>query len=239
MPGLDILLRLLLAHVLGDFILQPGAWVKDRSAKHHRSQTLYVHAVLHGVLALIALGDITQWLPGLVVTLTHLGIDLLKSYKDPKSTKWFVIDQCLHVLVLLALWSWLAGYAPLNDLRYAWYDDRTLVLLLVAIVLTKPVGILIGVFTSRWSEQLKGKEDNLPNAGMWIGIIERLLILVFVLGGVVEAVGFLLAAKSVFRFGDLKDDHDRMRTEYVLIGTLLSFGIAVVVSLWAKTVVAT
>lgn len=40
-----------------------------------------------------------------------------------------------------------------------------------------------------------------------------------------EAVGFLLAAKSVFRFGDLRDDQDRKRTEYVLIGTLLSFGL--------------
>jgi hypothetical protein len=54
---------------------------------------------------------------------------------------------------------------------------------------------------------------------------------------VVEAVGFLLAAKSVFRFGDLKDDHDRMRTEYVLIGTLLSFGIAIGISLWARSMV--
>jgi hypothetical protein len=38
--------------------------------------------------------------------------------------------------------------------------------------------------------------------------------------------GFLLAAKSVFRFGDLKESKDRKLTEYVLIGTLLSFGIA-------------
>ena len=56
--------------------------------------------------------------------------------------------------------------------------------------------------------------------------------------GVVEAVGFLLAAKSVFRFGDLKDDKDRMRTEYVLIGTLLSFGIAIGIGLWARAAMA-
>lgn len=238
MPELDILLRLLLAHLLGDFVLQPGKWVKDRSEKHHRSRTLYLHAAMHGLLTLIALGDFSQWLLGLGVAITHLGIDLIKSHKDPKSAKWFVIDQGLHVLVLVALWSWLAGYTPFNDLRYAWYDVRSLVILLAAMVLTKPVGILTAVFTSRWSEQLKGKEDNLPNAGMWIGIIERLLILTFVLSGVVEAVGFLLAAKSVFRFGDLKDDKDRMRTEYVLIGTLLSFGIAIAIGLWARAATA-
>jgi len=44
-------------------------------------------------------------------------------------------------------------------------------------------------------------------------------------------VGFLLTAKSVFRFGDLKESKDRKLTEYILIGTLLSFGIAIIVGL--------
>jgi hypothetical protein len=44
---------------------------------------------------------------------------------------------------------------------------------------------------------------------------------------------FLLAAKSIFRFGDLKKVKDRKLTEYVLIGTLLSFGIAILVGLIA------
>lgn len=72
---------------------------------------------------------------------------------------------------------------------------------------------------------------------MWIGIIERLLVLIFVLIDAVEAIGFLLAAKSVFRFGDLRDGTDRKRTEYVLIGTLLSFAVAFVVSLCARRIV--
>ena len=66
--------------------------------------------------------------------------------------------------------------------------------------------------------------------------MERLLILVFVLLGKWEGVGFLLAAKSVFRFGDLKEAHDMRLTEYVLIGTLLSFGIAIFVALLAQMV---
>jgi hypothetical protein len=238
MPGFDILLRLLIAHVVGDFLLQPRKWVDERAGKHHRSTALYLHSLLHGLLALIAMGDITQWPFGLVVAITHLSIDLLKSYKDPRSVKWFAIDQGSHVLVLAGIWAWISGYAPIDDLRSIWYGERTLVVILAFIVLTRPVGILIAVFTSRWSIQLKGKEDNLPNAGLWIGIIERSLILLFVLGGMVEGVGFLLAAKSVFRFGDLNNPHDRMRTEYVLIGTLLSFGIAIGVSLWAQAVMA-
>jgi hypothetical protein len=41
-------------------------------------------------------------------------------------------------------------------------------------------------------------------------------------------VGFLITAKSVFRFGNLKESKDRQLTEYILIGTLLSFGIAII-----------
>ena len=68
--------------------------------------------------------------------------------------------------------------------------------------------------------------ETLQNAGKWIGILERLMIFGFILLGKWEGIGFLLAAKSVFRFGDLKDARDMKLTEYVLIGTLLSFGMA-------------
>ena len=37
----------------------------------------------------------------------------------------------------------------------------------------------------------------------------------------------MLAAKSIFRFGDLKENKDIRLTEYILIGTLLSFGIGI------------
>lgn len=57
-------------------------------------------------------------------------------------------------------------------------------------------------------------------------MLERLLILLFVLIGQWAGVGFLLAAKSIFRFGDLNEAQDRKLTEYIMIGTLLSFGIA-------------
>jgi hypothetical protein len=53
----------------------------------------------------------------------------------------------------------------------------------------------------------------------------------FILIGHFEAIGFLLAAKSIFRFGDLKEAKDRKLTEYVLIGTLLSFGVALLIGL--------
>ena len=38
-----------------------------------------------------------------------------------------------------------------------------------------------------------------------------------------EAVAFLVAAKSIFRFGDLADRKHHAEAEYITIGTLLSF----------------
>jgi hypothetical protein len=57
-------------------------------------------------------------------------------------------------------------------------------------------------------------------------MLERIFVFTFIVTGNWNAIGFLLAAKSVFRFGDLKESKDRKLTEYVLIGALLSFGIA-------------
>lgn len=82
---------------------------------------------------------------------------------------------------------------------------------------------------SNWSKVLNdSNEESLNNAGKYIGMLERLFVFIFVVTGNWEGVGFLLAAKSVFRFGDLKESKDRKLTEYILIGTLLSFGIAIV-----------
>jgi hypothetical protein len=47
--------------------------------------------------------------------------------------------------------------------------------------------------------------------------------------GSYEAVGFVLAAKSIFRFGELNKTNDRSMTEYVLIGSLVSVVITTLV----------
>ena len=93
MPGMDLLLRLLIAHVLGDFVLQPRKWVQDRAHRHHRSAALYMHGALHGLLALTAIGDLSSWPLVLLIAVSHIGIDVLKSHKDPKSAKWFLIAK--------------------------------------------------------------------------------------------------------------------------------------------------
>lgn len=81
---------------------------------------------------------------------------------------------------------------------------------------------------SKWDiEKLTTGNESLKDAGRYIGMLERMLVFVFIITNHWEAVGFLITAKSVFRFGDLKESKHRKLTEYILIGTLISFGIAI------------
>ncbi|MFO7738926.1 MAG: hypothetical protein R6V46_10655, partial [Desulfatiglandaceae bacterium] len=52
-----------------------------------------------------------------------------------------------------------------------------------------------------------------------------------------EAIGFLIAAKSIFRFGEVSKPERRKEAEYILIGTMLSFLIAIVTGIGAAWVV--
>ena len=49
-----------------------------------------------------------------------------------------------------------------------------------------------------------------------------------------EAIGFLVAAKSVLRIGEVRNNRDKNLTEYILVGTLLSFGIAILTGVILK-----
>ena len=108
--------------------------------------------------------------------------------------------------------------------------NQFLVFILALLLITVVSSYMIRVIISKWQpENQDSDEDSLTNAGSYIGILERLFVFGFIIGGHIEVIGFLLAAKSVFRFGDLKDSVDRKLTEYILIGTLVSFGLAMLI----------
>jgi hypothetical protein len=65
--------------------------------------------------------------------------------------------------------------------------------------------------------------QGLEGAGRLIGQMERSLVFPFLLIGQPGALGFLVAAKSIFRIWELKDSAERMEAEYVILGTLMSF----------------
>ena len=78
---------------------------------------------------------------------------------------------------------------------------------------------------------------SLNEAGKWIGIFERILVFTFVITGHFEGIGFLIAAKSILRFNDIKGNEARKEAEYILIGTLMSFAMSIIVGLVVRSFV--
>lgn len=226
-----VLTQILLAHLIGDFLLQSGSAVKQKEAKKWRSPFLYAHIALHFALILLITWNLSLWLAALIIAVTHLIIDGLKLQfqKDGNRMFWFFADQVMHLAVILAVWYFFIGHdASLPE----FWNPSYWYIITGAVLLTMPAGIVIGVLLSPYADSTgEHAADSLPNAGRYIGILERLLVFLFILLGQWAVIGFLLAAKSVFRFGDLTRARDRKLTEYILIGTLLSFSMAIGVGL--------
>ncbi|MBE0660950.1 MAG: DUF3307 domain-containing protein [Bacteroidales bacterium] len=227
-----ILLKLILAHLIGDFLLQPKSWVEEKRKHKALSRVLYLHVLVHIGLMLLLIWDLSLWPLAMLIGVGHLLIDIAKLYlqKEKNKTWWFVSDQLSHLVLVVGLWYWWFDFpAIITDTAFS----ATFWIYVTAIFfLSFPIGIIIKELLSSWSEILfEGSDESLADAGKYIGILERLLIFTFIATGHWEGVGFLLAAKSIFRFGDLKESKDRKLTEYILIGTLLSFGIAIIISL--------
>lgn len=223
-----ILIKLMFAHLLGDFVLQPRSWVKAKESNKLFSWRLYVHVLVHGLLVLLVLGSWQYWLLALLIMALHFVVDVLKIYaqNEQSRTRWFIIDQSLHVIGIVILWF--VWFKPNINLA-AWFNNQSIWLYATALLfLTFVAGVVVQVMMSRWTDTLNDLQDgSLVHAGRYIGMLERLFVFVFIVVGQWQAIGFLLGAKSVFRFGDLKESKNRQLTEYILIGTLLSFAIAV------------
>lgn len=224
-----IFVKLLLAHLIGDFLLQPTSWVNDKEKKKYKSYYLYIHTFLHGLIAWILVGAKDFLWFAILLAVLHGFIDFLKLYFQTKKTKriWFSIDQALYLVVIVLITMIYTNF----EVDLTIYSHYFWIVLTAVILLTKPTSILIKNIISIWSPENKAKDNSLENAGNYIGILERLFVFCFIITGHFEAIGFLLAAKSIFRFGDLKEAKDRKLTEYVLIGTLLSLGIALLIGL--------
>jgi hypothetical protein len=223
---INLLLRLLVAHLLTDFVFQPKAWVEDRQKKKIKSLNLFWHVCLTTLFAYAFSGLYNCWWIPLTIFITHYLIDIAKSYL-PYNIYTFLADQIIHILVIIVIWliidhQWEAINTKICEIMT---NDKFWIIVFGYILVTWPLGILIGIATAKLREKITtktGAADDLADAGKWIGMCERTLILTFVLMQQYTAIGFLMTAKSILRFGD-KDKQTEQKTEYILVGTLLSF----------------
>lgn len=251
-----LLLRLVAVHLVCDFMLQTDKFCEN---KRFSSWQLYVHALLVGIFSWFALAQVGIMLESIIcaffIGLSHFIFDGLKSIiacelkrKIHDNDKLadaqfnaFCIDQVLHLVIIVI--SALAFLAHCGD-EWKTYElevysvDKLILLFIGSYICCKPSNITIKLFLEKYkigSSLMKTENDTveesdrkfrIQNTGHIIGSLERLLCFVSILVGHIEIIGFLIAAKSILRF---KDNNAETQTEYVLVGTLLSFGMAIVI----------
>ena len=225
-----LLLSLLTAHIVGDFYLQSNKYCKRKELLKIKSLFLYIHSVIVGLLSWAFVPFADFWIFALIIVCTHLLIDTMKTYM--RRGLWsFLTDQFAHILILCFI---SCQYIPTFRLPIQSMDFlNTLSIPLLAFAILcclKPTNILIKLILDKYKIGDAESCQSIKNAGALIGNLERILTMVFVLIGQYEAVGFIVAAKSLLRFKET----DTAKTEYVLAGTLLSFGIATLFGLIVK-----
>lgn len=227
-----ILLKLLFAHIFADFILQTERICKGkRASKNTKYGYLFLHSLIHAATAYLVLAYWNTWSIPLVIFLTHFGMDYIKSTFMKDNMKSFIIDQVVHIAVIIVLWLCLLGkYAELGSaLSEIWDNPKIWIFATAYLLVLKPTSTILNLFIKQWIPHNSKNDNTLPHAGLWIGYLERILILTFIFTHNFEGIGFLLAAKSIFRFGELNNAKEIQITEYVLIGSLASFTIATII----------
>ena len=232
MSELIILVKLLCAHFFSDFVLQTDKIYKGKSMGGYKGILYHVlHSLTHAGISYLFVADWGGWMIPLTIFITHFIIDIIKYKYFKPSVGAFLADQAAHILVVLLLWFALYGQG-LNLCKH-FTSMNTLAIWAVTtayLLVLKPSSILLGLFLKQWTPA-SGQSYSLPKAGQWIGYLERVLILTFMFINSLEGVGFLLAAKSVFRFGELNKAKEIRTTEYVLIGTMSSFALAIIIGI--------
>ena len=233
-----LLLNLLLAHVIGDFYCQTGRSCNGKREKGLMGIDLYVHAFIILVLSWLSAWSWSFLWAALVIGVIHLFIDASKAAVERKlkiegqpihMTRYavwpFVIDQVFHVAVIaFVAWWWL----QYNDWsQFAWLQTDRLMAVLAILLCWKPANLLIKHILRYCQVKIMQNQQDQTyfKSGALIGTLERWLIVFFMAIQQYEAIGFLVAAKSILRFSETKESE---KSEYVLAGTLVSITIAVV-----------
>lgn len=240
---IQILIPLLTAHFLADFILQT-----DEDVKKKQSPLVFgKHIVLVTLLSYLLVGDWNNYIILLAILLTHSIIDLLKKAIKKDSLFIFVIDQAAHYLVILLLSFYIQNKIFQETSNLFWITIfggdyiKLLVIVIAVIITTKFSSIIISYIIKPFQVKIFKDENNNKDeikTGRIIGYLERIIILVLFLAELPAIVGFLITAKSILRYAEIKNEKDKVMVEYVLIGTLLSFTIGILIAFLTSKILA-
>lgn len=244
--NLNLTICLLSSHFIGDFLLS----VRVDGTSKRRALSIVKHAAFVASLSYVICGAWTSFEIPLLVLVTHAVIDFIKESSRDKNLHGFLWDQIAHLTltILIAI-----GVTLQNSTGLYWVEQfhssylRIIIFVAGGIITIRAGNFLVGAVVQPFLFQIEDEDQSkeelyysksstggLKGAGSLIGQLERVLIFLFIMIDQPTAIGFLITAKSILRFGEIKDFHHRRLTEYIIIGTMTSFAYGVSVSYLTK-----
>lgn len=236
-----MLFRFIAAHMITEWIFQWKCWRKAEFSKKWYSKPLWLgvaQGVVAGAIIFLAAWS-WSWSSWGLFLIVLISRSVIVHWKPKRIGGVLVLSLKQVVYLAIIVFGWV-GLTNIN-LKDLWSvlisvisDGALWVICLAYLAAVWSAGMWIGRLTEPWRKELgKDRLDGLAKAGLWVGRLERMLILTFVFLNRYEAIGFLIAAKSIFRFGEIKTSNDRKEAEYILIGTMLSFVTAILIGILA------
>lgn len=230
----QVMLPLLAAHMLGDFILQSNNDVRNKK----KLKIFLKHIVILTALSYILTGYWSEYIIPVVILISHTIIDLVKRAVSKDNFLVFISDQMAHITVIVLLSIYMQNVTAGDGIIQSfWYEHLgvvyyKIVLLISAFIVTSKVGSIVVTYIIK-PIQVKDLQGNVPgeqiNTGRLVGQLERIIILILFIADMPAVIGFLITAKSILRYGEIKNEKDKSMVEYVLIGTLISFALGIAV----------
>jgi hypothetical protein len=232
----ELIVLQIIAHLITDYFLQSDEEASDKNEKGFKSSFMKKHFLVAFLSSWIFSLQLNFIWGALILSGLHISIDGIKKYDNSKNNvlkKYaFFIDQLAHLVVIIIvtfLHQYFFDLAPIMAIPQLW---EITIIIAGYLFCMKPTNMIIREIiklneikiSSDKTDKTNESTDQLEKAGRMIGSLERILTLSFVLLGKYEAIGFLIAAKSIIRFSDKRAT---AQTEYVLIGTMLSLIFAV------------
>jgi hypothetical protein len=227
-----VLLRLLIIHFVVSALFYGKLFGGIKKKKALASMWTYISAALYAALIYSVNAS---WRDVLIIPFffTAWILSLLVCAGIRRAALRLLVFQVILLSFLLSFWVYFYDFnGRITISTFAALLSSRRILLIVAglVLLIWPTGHIVGHMTAPFRRQLADEElkTGLERAGMWIGCIERTIIYIFVLSNFLTAIAFLVTAKSIFRFGEISKSGNRKEAEYILVGTLLSYAIAMV-----------
>jgi|SRR5690554_2152739 len=228
------LIYYLIAHFLADFYFQNERTAKKKTESFKQ---LLIHGVIYQVLVLIPFVffefDLNLLSMGAIIGVSHFLIDLLKAYLFNKTkvnkTYAFLIDQALHILVIMAVVSIFENHLLHNEYASDFSNDYIEYFrwILSIILILKPANIAFKVLFGNLRPDVEEAmpEENvegvpIKNAGAIIGNFERMLYFFCLAFFQFTTLGLIIAGKGFARHSYIQANPGF--AEYFLIGTFYS-----------------